>query len=169
LPDWDAIVRAHGPMAYETAWRVLGNVADADDAAQAAFLDAVRLDRDAGGRAIENWGGLLRRLVTCRALDLLRARRPAPVLSESTVAAGPSSRPDAVAEAGELSARLRTALGELPAREAEVFSLRYLADLSNTQIAAELGISTGAVGVALHKARARLEELLADVNTKEWS
>ena len=56
-------------MAWTTAWRILGDAADAEDAVQDAFLDAVRLVRQG---AVGDWGALLRRLATCRALDLLR-------------------------------------------------------------------------------------------------
>ncbi len=60
----------------------------------------------------------------------------------------------------ELAAQLRASLAELAPREAEVFSLRYFGDLSNSEIAAMLDLQTGAVAVALHKVRARLAELL---------
>jgi RNA polymerase sigma factor (sigma-70 family) len=51
-------------------------------------------------------------------------------------------------------------LAHLPRREAEVFSLRYFGDLANPEIAEALGLTTGAVAVALHKARVRLQEAL---------
>jgi RNA polymerase sigma-70 factor (ECF subfamily) len=165
VTDWPSIVREHGPMAFETAWRILGDASDADDAVQEAFLDALRLHRAPSGRAIDNWGGLLRRIASCRALDLLRKRRKdratraaAPPDSGSTIAT--SSTPHAVVVAVEDLELLRHALADLPAREAEVFSLRYFGDLSNAEIATELNISAGAVAVAMHKARERLETAL---------
>ena len=140
--DWQAIVREHGPPAYKTAL-------------QEAMLDAVRLARQ---RRIESWGGLLRRLAACRALDLLRKRKPrrlevephAPLLAQ----------PDAVAVGNELATRLRLSLFELAPREAEVFALRYFGELTNAEIAATLDLQTGAVAVLLHKARTRLAALL---------
>ena len=60
----------------------------------------------------------------------------------------------------ELADRLRWAIAELSDREASVFSLRYFGEMANSEIARTLGISTDAVGVALHKARTRLKELL---------
>lgn len=156
--DWATIVREHGPVAYATAWRILGNVTDTEDAVQDALVDALRLHRT---QAIESWPALVVRLATCRALDLLRKRRVTVAIVEDL----PGSRakgPEAVAIGAELAARLREALGRLPEREAEVFSLRYFGDLANAEIAAALSMTTGAVAVALHKARARLEELLAE-------
>ena len=156
MTDWAKVVREHGPMAFETAWRVLGNASDAEDAVQEAFADALRLHR---GRGVRNWGALLRHLATCRSLDLLRKRRgaPAPATLLADAPAPHASRPDAAAVATEAAALLRDALATLPRREAEVFSLRYFGDLSNPQIAEALGITAGAAAVALHKARARLQ------------
>ena len=156
MSDWQSIVREHGPMAYAAAWRLLANMSDAEDAVQEAFADALRFN---GVSTVENWGGLLRRLVVRRALDLARKRRKQETLTEQ-VAAPPRQRPEAVAVGRELAGRLRSALAELPPREAEVFAMRYLADLSNADIAGQLRLSHGAVAVALHKARQRLEALL---------
>jgi RNA polymerase sigma-70 factor (ECF subfamily) len=149
-------------MAYDTAWRILGNPTDTEDAVQDAFLDALRLDRE-GRQSIRNVGGLLRHLVARRAVDLLRRRRGAPVPATADHAAPAHAQPQAVAVGHELAARLRIALAELPERESEVFVLRYFADMPNADIATHLRISPGAVGVALHKARTRLQELL-DLN-----
>ena len=60
----------------------------------------------------------------------------------------------------ELADRLRWAVAELPDRESGVFSLHYFGEMANSDIAQTLGISADAVGVALHKARKRLYELL---------
>jgi RNA polymerase sigma-70 factor (ECF subfamily) len=160
-PDWESILRTHGPMAFDTAWRLLGHAADTEDAVQEALLDAFRLH---GRQAIGNWGALLRRLAARRAIDRLRKRRVAdPSPPEPLVIEPPSpesERPESVAIQCELADRLRWAVARLPDREASVFSLRCFGEMANAEIAATLGISTDAVGVALHKARKKLKELL---------
>jgi RNA polymerase sigma-70 factor (ECF subfamily) len=156
LADWDAIVREHGPAAARAAFRVVGHAGDAEDALQEALLDALRLHVQ---QDVRNWGGLLRRLAVCRALDVLRRRQAASELERNAPAAHDAARPEAVAVAHERAALLRSALARLTEREAEVFSLRYFGDLDNAQIAGALDIPPGAVAVALHKARARLQEL----------
>lgn len=151
--DWESIVRTHGPMAFDTAWRLLGHVADAEDAVQQALLDALQVHAQ---RTVENWGGLLRHLATQRAIDRLRKRRETEMLSfEPATRAG--DQPDAAALERELAGRLRLAVAELPDREAAVFSLRYFGELTNPEIAQTLGITLDAVGTALHKARAKLK------------
>lgn len=175
--NWQQIVELHGPMALETAWRILGHAGDAEDAAQEAMMQAFKLH---GSNSVSNWGGLLRRLTTCRALDMLRRRKTA----RSHVLVGLGSHgasnganhesrdfdpaatrqdaPDARLCESELTQRLREALAQISEREAEVFSLHYFGELDNSAIAQQLGCTIGAVGVALHKARVKLQRWLAE-------
>jgi RNA polymerase sigma-70 factor (ECF subfamily) len=163
VTDWDALVREHGPMVFATAWRVLGHAADAEDVVQEVFLEAYRLRR---ARAVRHWPGLLRRLAACRALDRLRQRKPAQPL-DGVFPAAPPEGPEEVAVGRELAERLRAAVANLSEREAAVFCLRYFDDLSYQEIADTLNVRPGAVAVALHKARARLEVLLGEFVRKE--
>ena len=160
-PDWELIVRTHGPMAFDTAWRLLSHVADTEDVVQEALLDAFRVH---GRQSVVNWGGLLRHLATRRAIDRLRKRctiDPLPPEPPTFKRASPKSQqPESVAVERELANRLRWAVAELPDREASVFSLHYFGEMANSHIAETLEISTDAVGVALHKARKKLKELL---------
>ena len=112
------------------------------------------------------WPALLRRLAACRALDRLRQRRQIISLNGLSVAANGHTA-EAAAIGKELAERLREAVAELPEREATVFCLRYFEDLPNQKIADILNINPGAVGVALHKAQAKLEEMLAEAPTGE--
>lgn len=56
---------------------------------------------------------------------------------------------------------LSDALARLPRRQREVVALRYLADLSEAQVAASLGISTGSVKTHLHRGLISLRGRLA--------
>ena len=161
MTDWDRLVREHGPAVFGTAWRILGQAADAEDVTQEVFLEAHRLRANGPVRC---WGGLLRRLATCRALDRLRQRRPTLPLDGLDLAAG-GDGPEQAARGRELAERLRQAVAQLPPREAEVFCLRCFEDLSSQRIAELLDLSGGAVAQALHKARAKLTVLLAEAVT----
>jgi RNA polymerase sigma-70 factor (ECF subfamily) len=158
LADWESIIREHGPSAFDSAWRILGHVADTEDAVQDALMDAFRLYQE---QTITNWGGLLRHLAMRRALDRLRKRRRMKSLAQEPPSCC-SSQPAEVAMAHELAERLRRVLAGLPKRPASVFSLRYFAGMSNAEIAETLEISTDAVGVALHTARVKLKNALGD-------
>jgi RNA polymerase sigma-70 factor (ECF subfamily) len=158
MTDWPRIVREHGPLVFGTAWRILGHVADVEDVVQEVFLQAYQLQQT---RPVRYWSGLLRRLAACRALDRLRQRKANLSLDDYSPPAAGSS-PEAEAMGNELRERLRLAIAELPAREAEVFCLRYFEDLPYDTIAETLGIRRGAVAAALHKARAKLEASLVE-------
>jgi RNA polymerase sigma-70 factor (ECF subfamily) len=159
VTDWNRIVREHGSLVFATAWRILGHAADSEDVVQDVFLEAYRLRT---GQPVRHWAGLLRRLAVCRALDRLRGRRALAPLNDGA-STGPGDDPEEAAIGHELAGRLREAIADLPQREAAVFCLRYFDDTPNQQIANILNISPGAVGVALHKARTRLEALLTEV------
>jgi RNA polymerase sigma-70 factor (ECF subfamily) len=155
--DWDRLVREHGRMVAGTAWRILGHAADTEDVVQEVFLDAHRLRQ---GQPVRNWAALLRRLATCRALYRLRQRKPAVPL-DGLHLAGNVPAPDESAQERELADRLRSAVAQLPPREGEVFCLCFFEGLPQEKIAEILDISIGAVKVALHKARNKLENTLA--------
>ncbi len=161
--EWDQLVREHGTMVFRTAWRIVGHAADAEDITQEVFLEAHRLR---ARQVVKNWGGLLRRLSTCRSLDRLRERKNVMSL-DANVLATIGSDPAEVAIERELAERLRVAVTQLPRREAEVFCWRFFEGLANEQIALALQIAPGAVGVALHKARTKLEALLGEDAHKE--
>ena len=158
MTDWDRIVRTYGPLVFATAWRILGHAADTEDVVQEVFLQVHRLQQT---HPVRHWGGLLRRLAACRALDRLRQRKNTVSLNGLSLV-GPGEGPEAVAVERELAERLRLAIAQLPEREGAVFCLRYFDDLSYQDIADSLGIQTGAVASALHKARLKLEAFLLE-------
>ena len=163
--DWDRVLAEHGATVWRTASRLLGPTPDAEDCVQETFVSAVQLARR---ERIRHWGGTLRHLATARALDLLRKRSRSPRPGELTAepAAPPNAHPAALAEANELAQRLRAAMARLAPRQAEVFALRFLEDMSYRQIAEALGIRAGAVSVLLHDARQRLRGLLLEGATR---
>ena len=119
---------------------------------------------------VESWGALLHRLATARAVDRLRQRQRRNTRQEMVdfeFVGGGEAEPYQNAQAGELSERLRTALGRLPQRQAEVFALHALEGWKHDEIARQMQITCDAVGVLLHRARARLRELLAPVMKME--
>ncbi|HEX8204393.1 MAG TPA: sigma-70 family RNA polymerase sigma factor [Isosphaeraceae bacterium] len=154
MADWESIVRTHGPMAFDTAWRLLGHAGDAEDAVQEALVDAFQILHR---RRVENWGGLLRHLAARRAIDCLRTRRATRPLEHEPQAPA-SDRPDAAAIERELADRLRLAVADLPDREGTAFSLRFFGEMTNPEIAALLEVSTDAVAMAVCKARAKLKK-----------
>jgi len=161
MTDWEAVVGQHVQIVRRTVYRLVGNHADAWDCVQETFLEAVKIDRR---ETVRNWPGLLRRLATARALDLLRARyRQRSRRSRNVDPAQAISRepnPSRQAEARELADRLRVAVGRLPRRQAEVFCLICFEQMTSEEVAEQLGISPTAARMLLTRARRRLQRLL---------
>ena len=153
----------HHRRVLTAAYRITGNMADAEDVAQAVFL------RMARGNTIppRNAGSYLYRAAINGALDLLRSRKAArsEPLAEaaSERSAGPGSSPDSEVSIRELREWLRLAISELAPRAAEMFMLRYVEDLDNREIARLMGTSPAIVAVTLHQARSRLKKRLREM------
>ena len=76
------------------------------------------------------------------------------VNARSENASGPTS-------AGDIDVALWTTVASLAKREREVIALRYVAGLTEREIASALGIAPGTVARSLHDARAHLHSMLA--------
>lgn len=164
--NWQHIAEEHASAVWQAAYRLLRNQADAADCFQEAFLAAFELSQR---QPVRNIRALLLHLATTRAIDQLR-RRMRQVRHEANDDVEPASArpgPDAEAQNLELAERLRDAIGQLPPQEAKVFCLRHFNDLSYREIARELTITSGAVGVLLHRAKAKLRQLLEAVEAEE--
>jgi RNA polymerase sigma-70 factor (sigma-E family) len=136
--------------AYRVAFRLLGSREDAADCAQ-----------EACARAYADWAKLARsgsplpwvvRVSSNLAIDRWRKVRRARAheVSSGPVAVDPDpARLD-----------LYRALDALPRRQRDVLVLRHLADMSEAEVAAELGCSVGTVKSNASRARAALREVL---------
>lgn len=137
-------------MVFRTAYRITGNVADAEDVLQVVFL---RMLRQARGTQMDSQESYLRRAAINAALDILRSRK-----ADRTVEL-PDDLPHN--DTPELRRALARALAELEPRSAEVFTLRFLEGFTNSEIAKLLGISQVLVAVIVHRARKKLRQELA--------
>jgi RNA polymerase sigma-70 factor, ECF subfamily len=160
-----ALVRAHEQVAFRTACLIAGSAAEAEDAAQEAFVKAWRaLPRFREGAPLRPW---LLAIVANEARTRRRAsgRREGWTLRAAgeTRALGPSAEPSA--EAGvlvrERTHELLEALAALGERDREVLALRFVLDLSEREMAAVLDCRPGTVKSRLSRALDRLREEVA--------
>jgi RNA polymerase sigma factor (sigma-70 family) len=154
------LIGRHWDTAVLLAARVLGSAELARDAAQeaavAAMTDLGRL------RSPERFGAWFCGI----ALNVARRwrrqlRLEVPGAPADLVSASPG--PAELAEAADMAARVRDAVAALAAGQQHAVLLFYLQGLSHREVAAELGISVGAVKSRLHQARAALAPVLAPV------
>lgn len=160
------IFEAHHGLVFRTAYRITGNAADAEDVLQTVFLRLLRRDQG-GSRGGPRGGALLqeesylRRAAVNVALDVVRAGKGSKTIPIDDLPPGrsPAAAPRRTElESRELQGQLRRALATLPAREAEIFALRFFEERSNQEIAGLLGISQVHVAVILHRTRRQLQK-----------
>jgi len=159
---WETIVRTHQGLAFRTAYLLSGNAADAEEAAQDAFVKAYRaLGRFRRGAELRPW---LLRIVANEARN---RRRSAGRRERLALRAAAESRPgDAVPspEAAlltrESQERLLAAVEHLSDDHRDAVVCRYLLDLSEAETAAALGVRRGTVKSRLSRA---LEQLRGEL------
>jgi RNA polymerase sigma-70 factor (ECF subfamily) len=174
------LVTMHQQAAFRVAYLVTGSAADAEDAAQEAFVRAyLALGRFRDGAPFRPW---LLTIVGNEARNRVRARtRRATLPERARLAFGGGERrstssrdveapsgalmagvpsPEAVVLAGEAQADLRAAMERLDPDARRVVACRYLLGLSEAETAAVLGIPQGTAKSRLHRGLRRLRELL---------
>ena len=139
---------------YGLANRIAGPD-DADEVAQEAFVRILRgLPKFRGEAALGTW---IYRLAVNAALTHV-TRRPRRAEGEEVLDNLPAANP-AARDPG-LSARLERALQALPVGYRTVLVLHDIDNLSHEECAAIIGCRVGTSKSQLHKARARMRELL---------
>jgi RNA polymerase sigma-70 factor (ECF subfamily) len=158
----EELFQRYRSMAYRVAYRLLGNEADALDAAQDGFVKALTHLRGFQGRStFKTW---LLRVVSNASLDLGRQRGRREALSMDAMrpqereGLEPPARDDPSngMERRDLRQQLREALAKLPEAQRRTFVLHAEAELSYREVAEVLGISIGTVMSRLYYARQKL-------------
>ena len=156
------LVRLYEPPVFNLAYRMLGDPAEAEDAAQEAFLRAyTNLQRYDVTRSFKTW---ILSITSNHCIDRLRKRRlswlsldneelpPHPALTSD------QPGPEATTMAHERSTQVQAMLDNLSQEYRVVVVLRYWYDLSYTEIADVLNTTESAVKSRLFRARQALAE-----------
>ncbi len=152
------LVDRYSAQARRVARAVLSDPDDGDDAAQDAFLSALKhLNRYDPSRPFGPW---LMRIVANAAADRRRRRkvRAAEELSDSTTGGGPG--PDVETDRRAFMEAFRTALQALPERQRAAVTLFDVEGYSHAEIAEILEIPQGTVRSDVFHARRRLRGAL---------
>jgi RNA polymerase sigma factor (sigma-70 family) len=154
------LLRRHWDIAVLLAGRVLGSPDLARDAAQEAAVAAMTdLERLRSPDRFGAWFCGIALNVSRRWRRQLQSEVPGPGLDLASVSADPAL----AAEAADTAARVRGAIAALAGGQQDAVRLFYLQGLSHREVAAELGISIGAVKARLHQARAALAPRLVQL------
>lgn len=176
--DFDGLVRRYHKQAYNIAYRLTGNHADAEDLTQEAFVRAFRFfDNYRRDLPFENW---LYRIISNLFVDDLR-RKPkarihsldAPVGGDGTGESNaffeiPDSRenPERVVLHEELDEQIQRALATLPPDFRMTVILADIEGMSYEEISETMRCSLGTVRSRLHRGRKLLRSKLAGFGVK---
>ena len=170
------LVRRHQPAMLRLARTFVPNVAVAEEVVQDTWLAVLRgVDRFEGRSALRSW--LFAILVNTARASGVRERRsvpiddPGPAVDASRFddaghwRSAPEHWVEAAADrdrAAKIAARIRTAVTDLPARQAQVVTLRDIEGLTSEQVCDLLELSEGNQRVLLHRGRSRLRQIIED-------
>ncbi len=153
--DFDELYRGCAARVVHLVYASTGDLTLAQDATQEAFARAWS-DWDRVGRHDDPLAWVR---TVARRLAISEWRR-SKARERAYTRHGPGSAPP---QPSEDRVAITAALRRIPDEMREAVVLHYIADLSVDQIAAETGAPAGTVKARLHRGRARLAELLADV------
>jgi len=162
---FEQIMILHQRQVLSTSLRLLGDVKDAQDAAQEVFLRLYKyLNRFQDGRQFPPW---LYRITVNVCRDLQRRRQKTTMLSfedlrETGEAIEPASATDLEAEfsLAEKRSFVKEALRRLPAKERAAVVLRDIEGLSTREVAGILGSSEITVRSQVSSARLKMKLFL---------
>ena len=162
--DFETIVEEYSDFVYNLTYRVLGNHADAEDAAQDAFLSAYRnFHRFRGESSVSTW---LYRIAMNAALMRLRKDKNKKLLTQTgyddVQLASTLEGPEKSALNRELRERLEQGLDMLAANLKAAVVLRDVQGLTNEEAAGVLKISVSSLKARLHRGRVLLRKHLED-------
>ncbi|MBN1135282.1 MAG: sigma-70 family RNA polymerase sigma factor [Anaerolineae bacterium] len=165
---FNQLVIRYQSMAYNLAYRILGDEDAASDATQDAFVSAFKAMPRFRGGSFKAW---VLRIVTNACYDQLRARRRRPTSSlddlegdadHSPYLLDPAERPDEAVARRELDCVIQAGILTLPADQRSVLVLSDLQGMDYQEIAQVTGLALGTVKSRLSRGRAKLRDYLLD-------
>jgi RNA polymerase sigma-70 factor (ECF subfamily) len=157
--SFDRILRQREAQVLRTAYRILGNWADAEDVAQETFL---RLHRHGLSFASDAaFGAWLYRVTVNLCLDGARARAARPAAAELPDLASSAPSAEQAVLRDEQKQRLMDALACLPPKQRAAVVLREIEGLSTAEVADALGSSPVTVRTQIAGAMSRLRAILS--------
>lgn len=161
-PTWDEVVEEHSARVYRLAYRLTGNVHDAEDLTQDVFIRVFRSLHSYTPGTFEGW---LHRITTNVFLDRMRRKQRIrfDALTDEVAARlpGRGASPEQVYAAQHLDDDVQRALDALPPTFRAAVVLCDIEGLSYEEVADVLGIKLGTVRSRIHRGRAQLREALA--------
>ena len=155
----------HHVRVFRFVLRLVQDESTAEDLTTEVWIDVWRrADRFERRSAVSTWVLSIARF---KALSFLK-RRPEETLNEPAASAieDPADNPDIELEKKDTMSALRKCLTELPPQHREIVDLVYYHEKSLEEVSEIVGIPKNTVKTRMHRARARLAELLERAGIK---
>ena len=162
------LVIEYQQLAFNVAYRILGDPERASDATQDAFLRGFRALYQFRGGSFKAW---ILRIVTNCSYDQLRARQRKPSTpiddlveddEHSTLLEDDRESPEDWVGRSELAAVIQRGIAKLPPEQRTVIILSDIEGMSYEEIADVTVVSLGTVKSRLSRARAKMRDYLVD-------
>lgn len=169
LDAFNRLVLHYQDMAYNVAYRIMGEPGAADDAAQEAFISAYQKLEQYRGGSFKAW---LLRIVTNNCYDELRRRQRQPVtplkpdLPDGETLEDPywiedeTASPEEQTEQAELQAAIQNCINQLDQKFRVILVLVDIEGLDYQTAAEAAGAPVGTVKSRLARARERVQDCL---------
>ena len=166
LSSFNRLVMTYQGLAYNVAYRIMGDTDSASDATQDAFIKAFKSINQYQGGAFKSW---LMRIVTNTCYDQLRYNNrrltEALVEEDSEEAFAPyliddTEMPEDMTVRHELSTLLEACIQKLPPEQRVILVLKDVEGFNYQEIAEIVEINLGTVKSRLNRARTKLRDIL---------
>ncbi len=161
-PSWEEVVELHSARVYRLAYRLTGNVHDAEDLTHDVFIRVFRSLHSYRPGTFEGW---LHRITTNVFLDKMRRKQRIrfDALTDEAAArlASREAGPEQVYADTHFDDDVQRALDALPPDFRAAVVLCDIEGLSYEEIATTLDVKLGTVRSRIHRGRALLREALA--------
>jgi RNA polymerase sigma-70 factor (ECF subfamily) len=173
---YDELIGRYQRQAVAVSYRLLGNIHDASEVTQDAFLKAY--SSLATLQKPDAFGGWLMRIVSNLSLNYRRGRKTrsqlplddvlGPIESGQTEASGrsewmsQSGDPARAAQSKEMGRRLQEALAQLPEKQRLAITMFTLEEMPQKDVAEALNCSVEAVKWHVFQGRKKLKDLMKD-------
>lgn len=161
IPAFRALVEKHMRQAYNIAYGVVNDHAEAEDIAQESFVRVYQSIRSFRGDAqFSTWLYRIVANVSLNRMTKTKARQKHEIpIDQVTIAHQPHTvTPD---HADDLQGHIERAIHRLPTMQRAVVILRHLNGLSTKQVSGILRCSEGTVKTHLHRGLRKMRTLLA--------
>ena len=157
--QYAVLVDRYSAMAFNIAYRIVGDADVAKDMAQESFISAyTALEDFKFGSKFSSW---LYRIVVNKCRDHHKAAKEATTVDEIVeLVPARGQTPEQASSSRQTGDMIQKALSILPVEQREVIVLKHVEGLDYGEIADILGVGVNALKVRAHRGRERLKELL---------